>query len=114
VEAAQALAEKVALGRELAEQQRLQRKAKIQRIAEQEKVTALEVKLAKARETRHRAKESGFWAPWADKSKPAEAETEEETHTRSLLQAQSEQILQLITDKEELQARLSAAEAKLV
>ncbi len=58
MEAAQALAEKVALGHELAEQHRLQCKAKV---AELEKMTALEVKLAKARETRHGVRDA---APW--------------------------------------------------
>jgi len=115
IDAAQALAEKVALGRELAEQQRLQRKAKIQRIAEQEKVTALEVKLAKARENRHRAHQGGRWHPFGGGGETASAAvSEEEEHTRALLQAQSEQILHLVGEKEELQAKLSAAEAKLI
>ena len=119
VEAAQALAEKVALGHELAEQQRLQRKAKVQRVAELEKMTALEVKLAKARETRHATRDA---APWVRSATgggvlgrgPGTIDAEDEGQMRMMLQAQSEQILQLVNEKEELQAKLSAAEAKLV
>ena len=119
MEAAQALAEKVALGHELAEQQRLQRKAKVQRVAELEKMTALEVKLAKARETRHATRDAAPWARSATGGRvlgrgPGTIDAEDEGQMRMMLQAQSEQILQLVNEKEELQAKLSAAEAKLV
>ena len=43
--AAQALAEKAALGAELLEQQRLQRRAKMGRLRDQERVAKLEVQL---------------------------------------------------------------------
>ena len=119
MEAAQALAEKVALGHELAEQQRLQRKAKVQRVAELEKMTALEVKLAKARETRHGVRDAAPWVRSATGGRvlgrgPGTIDAEDEGQMRMMLQAQSEQILQLVNEKEELQAKLSAAEAKLI
>jgi hypothetical protein len=119
MEAAQALAEKVALAHELAEQQRLQRKAKVQRVAELEKMTALEVKLAKARETRHGVRDAAPWVRSATGGRvlgrgPGTIDAEDEGQMRMMLQAQSEQILQLVNEKEELQAKLSAAEAKLI
>ena len=119
MEAAQALAEKVALGHELVEQHRLQRKAKVQRVAELEKMTALEVKLAKARETRHGVRDAAPWVRSATGGRvlgrgPGTIDAEDEGQMRMMLQAQSEQILQLVNEKEELQAKLSAAEAKLI
>ena len=40
-------------------------------------------------------------------------ETEEQVQLREVMRAQNEQILLLTTEKEELQAKLSAAEARL-
>lgn len=89
--AAQAMAERAALGAELLEQQKLQRKNKVKQLTDREKLTSMEVKL------RTRKSE----------------ESEEHARIREVLAAQSEQILQLIGEKEALEAKLSAAEAKL-
>ena len=88
--AAVALAEKAAIGAELLEQQRLQRRAKMGRIREQEKLAKLEVKLMTRQSD----------------------ESEETARIREVLAAQNDQILQLIGEKEALQARLGEAEAK--
>ena len=89
--AAMAMAERAALGAELLEQQKLQRKAKVKQLTDREKLTSMEVKL--------RTRKSD--------------ESEEQARIREVLAAQSEQILQLVGEKEALEAKLSAAEAKL-
>ena len=85
------MAERAALGAELLEQQKLQRKAKVKQLTDREKLTSMEVKL--------RTRKSD--------------ESEEQARIREVLAAQSEQILQLVGEKEALEAKLSAAEAKL-
>lgn len=90
-EGAQALADKAAMSVELAERQRLQRRAKMGRLREQEKLARLEVKLM-TREA-------------------APAESDEMARIREVYQAQSEQIRQLVDENEALRGQLRAAEA---
>ena len=87
--AAEAQKDRAELGAQLLQQQRLQRKSKVRQLTDREKLTALEVKL--------RTRQS--------------EESEEHSRIREILTAQGEQIVDLQTEKEALQAKISALEA---